>query len=111
VETCDALLAWLAPFRSRTGRIFEPEDVVFDPDDTRNVEDSYTYRLSQVAAAAKLELPKNVLRHTAITYRDAKTGDLAGTAAWAGNSPKVIEDNYRGAATKDDASRFYAIMP
>ncbi len=111
VELSGALLEWLAPFRTRTGRIFAPDDVPFDADDTRNVEDSYTYRLSQVAAAANVDLPKNVLRHTAITYRDALTGDLAGTAAWAGNSPVVIEENYRGAATKDDAVKFYALKP
>jgi len=111
VELSDNLLAWLAPFRSRTGRIFAPEGVEFNPKDTRNLEDSYTYRLAEVAEAAKVALPKNVLRHTAITYRDAFTGDLTGTAAWAGNTPIVIEENYRGAATRDDALKVYAIMP
>ena len=111
VELSDALLAWFAPFRGRTGRVFTPEDVVFDPDDTRNVEDAYTYRLSQIAAAAHVVLPKNVLRHTAITYRDALSADLAGTAAWAGNSPGMIENHYRGAATRDDALRFYGLNP
>jgi site-specific recombinase XerD len=111
VEMDDALLAWLAPLRAREGRIFAPEEVEFNPDDTRNIEDAYTYRLSQIAAAAGVALPKNVLRHTAITYRDALTGDLAGTAAWAGNSPGMIENHYRGAATRDDALKFYALTP
>lgn len=111
VELSDNLLAWLAPFRSRTGRIFAPAGVKFKPKDTRNLEDAYTYRLAEVAKAAKVALPKNVLRHTAITHRDAFTGDLPGTAAWAGSSPTVIESNYRGAATKDDALKFYSLVP
>jgi len=111
VDLSDALLEWLAPFRERSGPIFAPEGVTFDAMDTRGIENAYTYRLSQVAEAAKVTLPKNVLRHTAITYRDALTGDLAGTASWAGNSVKVIEEHYRGAATKADALQFYAIKP
>jgi site-specific recombinase XerD len=111
VELPPALLEWLAPFAHLKGRVFSPGDVEFNPKDTRNVEDAYTYRLAQVAEEAKVDLTKNVLRHTAITYRDALTGDLQGTAAWAGNSPRVIEQHYRGAATKADALKFYAIRP
>jgi site-specific recombinase XerD len=111
VAISDTLLEWLAPFRNRTGRIFAPIDVAFDPKDTRNIQDAYTYRVSQLAAAATVILPKNVLRHTAITYRDAMTGDLEGTAAWGGNSPGVIQVHYRGAATKDEAAAFYGIRP
>ena len=111
VELSDTLLDWLAPYQGQTGRIFIPEGVEFDPKDTRKVEDAYTYRLGQIGEEASVELPKNVLRHTAITYRDAITGDLSGTAAWAGNSPGIIEQHYRGAATKADAVAFYAIKP
>jgi site-specific recombinase XerD len=111
VEVSETLLAWLQPFRNRTGRIFAPEDIEFNPEDTRNLEDIYTLRLLRVADEAKVALPRNVLRHTAITYRDALTGDLAGSASWAGNSTRVIEMHYRGAATKDDALKFYALKP
>ena len=111
VELPPVLLEWLAPYRDRKGRMFAPADVHFDPKDTRAIEDAYTYRLAQLAEDAKLVLPKNVLRHTAITYREAFTGDTQATALWAGNSPKVIEQHYRGAATKDDAVKFYALKP
>ena len=112
VELHPTLLAWLAPFLSRcSGRIFAPAGVDFDPKDTRMVEDAYTYRLKKIGAAAEVALPKNVLRHTAITYRHALTGDLQETASWAGNSPRVVEQNYRGAATRTDAERFYGLTP
>jgi integrase len=112
VELSPTLLAWLAPFAARgSGRVFSPETVEFDAKDTRKLEDAYTYRLDQIASAAEVTLPKNVLRHTAITYHHALTGDLNGTALWAGNSPRVIEQHYRGAATKADAVNFYALVP
>ena len=111
IELPEVLLVWLAPLQKQTGLLFAPDAVEFDPKDTRNVEDAYTYRLSEIAEAAKVILPKNVLRHTAITYRDAFTGDHSATAAWAGNSPRIIEQHYRGAATKEDAMKFYALKP
>jgi site-specific recombinase XerD len=111
VEMPETLRAWLAPYRSMQGRILNLEGVNFDPKDTRAVEDAYTYRVSQLSAAAKVPLTKNVLRHTAITYRDALTLDLHGTARWAGNTPAVLEKHYRGAATQADAENFYSLRP
>jgi len=105
------LHTWLAPYSKPSGRILELDGVSFDSTDTRNMEDAYTYRLAQISVEAEIALPKNVLRHTAITYRHALTGDLHETANWAGNSPRVIEQHYRGAATKADAVSFYALTP
>lgn len=104
------LQQWLALLKGK-GRIFAPPGVTHDPKDTRALEDAYTYRLNEIAAVAKLELSKNVLRHTAITYRVASTGDIAATALWAGNSVAVINEHYLGAATKDDAMTFYSLTP
>jgi site-specific recombinase XerD len=111
VEMPEALLDWLAPYRKKEGRLFAPEGVQFSPKDTRPIEDAFTYRLGQIAETAKISLSKNVLRHTAITYRVASTGDIAATALWAGNSVGVIRDHYLGAATKNDAATFYALRP
>ena len=110
VELPGVLLEWLAPYRGK-GRMFAPEAAEFNAKDTRPVEDAYTYRLGEIAAAAKLTLPKNVLRHSAITYRVNSTGDIAGTALWAGTSVEVIREHYLGAATKKDAATFYALKP
>jgi site-specific recombinase XerD len=109
VELPDALLEWLAPYRKKEGRLFNPEGVHFDLKDTRPIEDSYTYRLGQIAEAANVFLPKNVLRHSAITYRVNSTGNIHETALWAGTSVKVIRKHYLGAATEDDATTFYAL--
>ena len=77
----------------------------------RQLEDAYTSRLERLAQAAGVKLPKNVLRHTAITMRVNGTGDLEATARWAGNSPAVIEQSYLGVASPEDAAQFYALRP
>jgi site-specific recombinase XerD len=111
VEMPEALLQWMATLTPRAGRILALKDVNFDPRDTRGVEDAYTYRVSQLAEVAKVVLPKNVLRHTAITYREALTNDLLSTARWAGHTAEVLERYYRGAATRADAEKFYSLRP
>jgi hypothetical protein len=40
-----------------------------------------------------------------------KTQDLEGTALWAGNSPKVTQEDYRGIGIKADAEKFYSLKP
>jgi site-specific recombinase XerD len=107
----EAALLWLAPLRKRTGKLFEPAGIEFDAKDTRSIQDAYTYRVSQIATAAGVVIPKNALRHTPITYRVVETGNVAKSAFWAGNSPKVIERHYLGAATETDAHAFYALKP
>jgi site-specific recombinase XerD len=111
VEMPATLLEWLAPFRKQEGRIFAPGDVPFDHRDPRPIESAFTRRIMQIAEAAEISLSKNVLRHTAITYRVASTDDIAATALWAGNSVAVIREHYLGAATKTDATTFYALRP
>lgn len=111
VDLPTALLEWLAPFRKPKGRIFAPTEIVFNPKDTRPIEDSLWYRIAQIADSAKVSLPKNVLRHTAITYRVNLTDDISATALWAGTSVAVIREHYLGAATKDEAGTFYALRP
>lgn len=122
VELPQVLLDLLAPYRRSSGYVFNPAGVqgsgknhtsnsAARHSDTRDIEDAYAWRLSIVARQAGVELRKNVLRHTAITMRVNSTGDIAATSRWAGNSPAVVFSNYLGAATPDDAKRFYALRP
>ncbi|MCC5806650.1 MAG: hypothetical protein JJU00_10020 [Opitutales bacterium] len=50
-------------------------------------------------------------RHTALTYHYAVSGLKATTAAWAGNSPQILDSKYRGLATEEDARRYWSITP
>lgn len=125
VEMSANLLALLAPLRKTTGYVFAPADIEVDRECThledrkeqkkaqaeavRRLEDAYTARLDKAAKAAGIAVPKNALRHTAITMRVNKTDNLPATARWSGNSPTVIEESYLGNATAEDAEEFYSI--
>jgi len=64
---------------------------------------------AQAAAGAMMPWPDNALRHSAISYHLALTGDLARVTYQAGNSPKVAMAHYNGLATPQDAEEFYEI--
>jgi len=53
----------------------------------------------------------NALRHSFISYRVAESKDMAATALEAGNSPKVIFQNYRELVTPAEAKAWFGIMP
>lgn len=61
----------------------------------------------------KLKLPiwpRNVLRHTAVTYHLKVNGEMA-TVDWAGHDVKVMLKHYVGLATQEDAERYWSIVP
>lgn len=118
VEMHPVLLDWLAPHRKEAGMVFSPAAAAANYSDpqamrlaSRKLEDAYASRLNLLGRAAGVELPKNVLRHTAITMKVNLTNDLPAVSRWAGNTPEVISSNYLGYATSDDATLFYALTP
>ena len=64
-----------------------------------------------LARALKLEWPRNVLRHSYISYRIATVKSADQVALEAGNSPSVIFKNYRELATEDQADEWFGILP
>jgi site-specific recombinase XerD len=123
----ETLLEWLAPLRQKSGFVFAPKEVEADRDcihiankqerehaiksAVKPFEDGYAWRLEKAARAAGVKLPKNVLRHTAITMRVNHTNDIPATARWAGTSVEKIRTNYLGKGTPEDAQSFYALKP
>jgi integrase len=71
------------------------------------------YYRFQAVAAAKAALPwkANALRHSFISYRVAKTKDIAATALEAGNSPQMIFAHYRELCTEQEAADWFSILP
>ncbi|MEI6535613.1 MAG: hypothetical protein WCN98_09760 [Verrucomicrobiaceae bacterium] len=65
------------------------------------------------ALARKLGVgwPHNVLRHSYISYRIAIVQNAAQVALEAGNSPTIIFKHYRELVTKDEADKWFGIMP
>lgn len=55
--------------------------------------------------------PDNALRHSAISYRLAKTSDLSLVATQAGNSPSMVKRHYDAVVEKDAAEAWFSIRP
>jgi integrase len=67
--------------------------------------------VTALARALKMEWPRNVLRHSYISYRIAKVKSADQVALEAGNSPSVIFKNYRELATEEQADEWFGILP
>ncbi len=96
VPVSDNLAAWLRPHVT-TG------PVIRNPEIYR--------RVTSTAQAAGIEWPKNVLRHSFISYRIALVKSADQVALEAGNSPAIIFKHYRELATEDQAREWFDIMP
>ena len=65
-----------------------------------------------MAAAVGLEeWPKNVMRHTAISYLMAELGDENKVALEAGNSPAMIHQHYRNPMAELSKKEYFALTP
>ena len=74
---------------------------------------SNRYFIAQKLAASRTGTTwkANALRHSFITYRLARTKDMAEVALEAGNSPTMIFRHYRELATENEAADWFAILP
>ena len=99
VPLTDNLKAWLEPWRDETGEIVSFDDV--------------SGALCDVAMKAGIPggWRRNAMRHSFISYRVAKTGDVPRTALEAGNSPEMIFRHYRAVVDPQSADEWFGIMP
>ena len=96
VPITDNLAAWLAPL-PRRGRVV--------PSCTQHKE------ITALAKSLGIEWPRNVLRHSFISYRIAIVKSADQVALEAGNSPAIIFRHYRELTTEDTAQAWFGIMP
>ena len=90
------LAAWLTPHVS-TGRVIVAGEL---------------YRqVTALAARLQMEWPRNVLRHSFISYRLPLVKSAEQVALEAGNSPSIIFKHYRELATEDEAQHWFGIVP
>jgi integrase len=73
------LLAWLSPYRVKSGPIFDG-----DPQ----------YRIEKLAKASGVKWKRNGLRHSFGSYRMEQTKNEGQVALEMGNSPQVVKDHY-----------------
>lgn len=71
----------------------------------------YIKEATALARAVGIEWPRNVLRHSFITYRIAKLKSADQVALEAGNSESIIFKHYRELATEDLADQWFCILP
>ncbi len=70
----------------------------------------YLYELlRETAAKAKITLKDNGLRHSFVSYRVAQMKNVPQVALESGNSPNIIDSNYRELVTEIDAQQWFAI--
>lgn len=96
VPITDYFAAWLEPLR-RQGRVIKSSE--------------YIKEATALARAVGIEWPRNVLRHSFITYRIAKLKSADQVALEAGNSESIIFKHYRELATEDLADQWFCILP
>jgi integrase len=92
------LRAWLAPYRSRNGRICPPNLRKCIEADRKK-------------AGLDEDWPPNALRHSFGSYHLAKFNDVAALALQMGNSPDVIFRHYRELVKPKTAALYWQIKP
>ena len=99
----DTLIAWLMPFRDRTGFVCEGEQ----PSKRE------TSRLTQLAIEKGLPYrwKNNALRHTGISVLLGRTHDRNAVAEAAGTSPGKIRKNYNEGFDEDQVAAWDALLP
>ena len=71
----------------------------------------YAKEATALARACGIEWPRNVLRHSYISYRIAKVKSADQVALEAGNSPSIIFKHYRELTTEAQADEWFGILP
>jgi len=92
------LREWLAPYRTRTGRVC-PVNLQRKINDDRE------------RAKLRSEWPQNALRHSFGSYHLAQFNDAAKLALEMGNSPATIFRHYRQLVKPKEAERYWKIFP
>ena len=96
IPITDNLRAWLEPL-PRKGKVV--------PGKQQHRE------VTALARSLKMEWPRNVLRHSFISYRIAKVKSADQVALEAGNSSSIIFKHYRELTTEEQADKWFGIMP
>jgi integrase len=96
IPVSDNLAAWLEPLE-RHGKVVSGVDLHRE--------------VTALARALKIEWPRNVLRHSFISYRIAIVKSVDQVALEAGNSPSIIFKNYRELTTDEQADKWFGILP
>lgn len=90
------LAEWLAPYRGRTGFIYDLE-----PSNDRE----------KCVVAAGVKWKHNALRHSFASYRLEACKSAAEVSLEMGNSPRIVLQNYNDTVHAEDAAAYWNIRP
>ncbi len=96
IPISDNLRAWIEPLL-RKGKVVPVKELHRE--------------VTALARSLKMEWPRNVLRHSFISYRIAKIKSADQVALEAGNSPSIIFKHYRELTTEEQADKWFGIVP
>jgi len=96
IPITDNLRAWIEPL-PRKGKVVPVKELHRE--------------VTALARSLKMAWPRNVLRHSFISYRIAKIKSADQVALEAGNSPSIIFKHYRELTTEEQADKWFGIMP
>lgn len=96
----DNLVRWLLPYRKASGPVAPSPATIKRARKTL---------LSKAGLPAKW--PVDVLRHCFATYHMAVHAHEGRLAEIMGNSPRVIQNHYKGLATAKEGAKYFQIMP
>ena len=103
-----ALEVWLKPFAKKTGLVLP--DVRNEVRFTRMFKAAIK-KLVDAEGKPLVKIVRNGLRHSFCTYRLASTKSAAQVSLEAGNSPKMLFQNYRELVTEKAALEYFGILP
>ena len=120
----DNAVEWLMPLAQKKGAVWPAGEDYRSPWNTARLRCGWGPFQSTCAAVnavqskmTKAQLknlrrwPENALRHSAISYKLAKTRDLAEVATEAGNSPNMIKQHYDALVKPSAAEVWFNIRP
>jgi integrase len=103
-----ALEAWLKPHAKSSGKVLPG---IRDERHFTKLFKAATDKLVDVEGNALVKTVHNGLRHSFCSYRLAVTKSAAQVALEAGNSPKMLFENYRELVTEKMAQSYFGIFP
>jgi integrase len=99
IEVGPALAAWLEPYRTHTGKLWQGTERFFHKG------------CAEICDQAEVPRKPNGLRHSFCTHHFALHANENLTAQQAGNSPSMVHQHYKGLATKAEAEKWFLVKP
>ncbi|MBU6402525.1 MAG: tyrosine-type recombinase/integrase [Verrucomicrobia bacterium] len=113
VPISENLIAWLAPYAGREGRVWgrRHDDFYKAEQETAASTAVKADPIRGIRALTPVRWKSNALRHSYASYRFALTGDAGRVAGEMGNTAAVVHKHYRELVKPADAERWFAIKP